>query len=257
MKLIDSHCHIEAQEFDQDRTNVIEDGIKSGIIKFITSAVFPEQWQKSIDISTTYPQVECTIGVHPWYVKEEYFPELDNIPTIVKKHKIVAIGEIGLDRKIKTPPFELQEAIFEKQLKIAKQLNLPVVIHCRGAFPDLIRIVKKTGLPNRGALIHAYKGSPEITKQLLPLGFFFSFGCALTYPHSYKKANVIKMLYPDRILIETDSPDIPPAGKTNERNIPSNLLLVINELSKFLEKAKEEIADTTTQNANNLFSLNI
>ncbi len=257
MRFVDSHCHLEAQEFEHDLVNVIEDGVNSGIVKFITSAVYPEQWNKSIELSSIYNQVESTIGVHPWYAKVEHFTKLDELPMIIHKYKIVAIGEIGLDRKIENPPFELQEAIFEKQLKIAKEINIPVVIHCRGAFPDLIRIVKKVGLPQKGGLIHAYKGSVEITKQLLPLGFYFSFGCALTYPHSYKRANVINMVYPEKILVETDSPDIPPAGNTNKRNVPSNIRLVVNELSKYLNKTEEEIAEKTTQNAISLFSLDI
>ncbi|MCX8064964.1 MAG: TatD family hydrolase [Candidatus Hydrogenedentes bacterium] len=257
MKFIDSHCHLEAEEFAHDLPNIISDGVKSGIVKFITSSVVPEQWEKSIGLTYTYSQVECTCGIHPWYIKESHFPSLNTLEKIIEKHKVVGIGEIGLDRKIEGPPFELQEEIFIKQLEIAKKINIPVVVHCRGAFPDLIRIIKKVGLPNKGGMIHAYKGNLEITKQLLPLGFYFSFGCSITFPQSNKKIELLKLIYPDKILIETDSPDIPPVGKAEERNIPSNILLVVKELSKYLEKNEEEIAEVTTRNAYDLFSLNL
>lgn len=257
MKLVDSHCHLEAEEFAQDLPNVISEATKCGIVKLITSSVVPEQWEKSITLSHNHSQIECTIGVHPWYVKETHFPVLNEIEKIAQQHKIVGIGEIGLDRKIDEPSFELQEEMFIKQLEIAKKINLPVIIHCRGAFPDLIRIVKKVGLPSKGGMIHAYKGNLEITKQLLPLGFYFSFGCGLTYPQSSKRIEALKLIFPNKILLETDSPDIPPIGRTGERNMPTNILLVVGELSRYLEKTEEEIAEITTNNALTLFSLEI
>ncbi|HOK08845.1 MAG TPA: TatD family hydrolase [Candidatus Hydrogenedens sp.] len=254
MEIIDVHCHLEAQEFSNDLDIVLDDAKKIGIIKLITSSVEPSQWDKSLELSQKYPEIECTWGIHPWYIKEEFFDDLNRL-TSDSVEKIVAIGEIGLDLKIDTPSYDLQEKFFIRQLEIAKEINIPVVIHCRGAFSQLTGIVKKIGMPQKGGIIHAFKGSVEIVEQLLPLGFYFSFGCGITYRYSKKRQHVLNTIYPERILIETDSPDIPPAGKSDTRNIPSNITLVIKNLTEYLKCSENEIASQTTKNAKKIFNL--
>ncbi|MGC8739456.1 MAG: TatD family hydrolase [Candidatus Hydrogenedens sp.] len=254
MEIIDVHCHLEAEEFRDDLEEVVNDAKSTGIIKMITSSVTPEQWEKSLRISQQYPEIECTWGVHPWYVKEEYFKDLNRLLTD-SANKIVAIGEIGLDLKIDNPPYELQEKFFIRQLEIAKEINIPVVIHCRGAFSQLAGIINKIGMPERGGIIHAFKGSPEIVEQLIPHRIFFSLGCGITYRYSSKREKVLNQIYPDHLLVETDSPDIPPARQSGIRNVPSNIILVLSALTGYLKNSVLEIAKNTTNNAKKVFNL--
>lgn len=254
MEIIDVHCHLEAEEFHDDLEDVLNKARSVGIIKLITSSVSPEQWDTSLALSQKYSEIECTWGVHPWYVKEEYFHDLNRLLTD-SANKIVGIGEIGLDLKIDNPPYELQEKFFIRQLEIAKEINLPVVIHCRGAFSQLTGIINKIGMPKKGGVIHAFKGSPEIVEQLIPHNIFFSFGCGITYRYSSKREKILHRIYPDHILVETDSPDIPPAGESGTRNIPSNISLVLSALAEYLKCPEAEIATNTTNNAKKIFKL--
>ncbi len=254
MEIIDVHCHLEAEEFSSDLEEVLNKAKSVGIIKLITSSVIPEQWNKSLQLSQQYPEIECTWGIHPWYVKEEYFSDLNYLLSD-SANKIIAIGEIGLDLKIDNPPYELQEKFFVRQLEIAKELNLPVVMHCRGAFSQLTGIINKIGMPEKGGIIHAFKGSLEIVEQLTPHNIFFSFGCGITYRYSSKRERVLNQIYPKHILIETDSPDIPPSGQTDMRNVPSNITIVLSVLSDYLKCSEKEIAENTTNNAKKFFNI--
>jgi TatD DNase family protein len=168
----------------------------------------------------------------------------------------VAIGEIGLDRKIDSPAFDLQREIFELQLQYAIETDIPVIIHCRGAFNELIESLNKTGIPGSGALIHAYSGSLELTEILLKKGVSFSMGGTLTYKNSRKRSDVLKRIYPDHFLLETDSPDIPPVN-TLKPNVPANILLNLEAASVILGIPEEVIAETTTANAMKLFRMQL
>ncbi len=199
--------------------------------------------------------MEFTIGVHPWYVSEE---DRDIMFKLERASGMgaVAIGEIGLDMKIENPAFELQREIFELQLQYAVDSDIPVIIHCRGAFNELIETINRIGIPRRGGLIHAYSGSLELTEILIKKGLFFSMGGTLTYKNSRKRSDVLKRIYPDYFLLETDSPDIPPVN-TLKPNVPSNILINLKAASEILEVPEERIAETTTANAEKLFGLKL
>jgi TatD DNase family protein len=166
----------------------------------------------------------------------------------------IAIGEIGLDKKIQSPAFDLQQKIFELQLQYAVDTNKPVIIHCRGAFNELIESINKIGIPKRGGIIHAYSGSAEIAEILIKKGLSFSMGGTLTYRDSKKRTNVLKTIYPDYFLLESDSPDIPPVN-TLKPNNPSNMLLALKAASEILMIDQELIAETTTNNAKKIFGI--
>ncbi len=255
MKLVDSHCHLEADEFSGILDSVIDGAVKAGIVKLITSSVTFSEWEKSKEIHRRYRQVEFSIGVHPWYVSAS---DMDIKLKLEQASGsgAVAVGEIGLDRKIESPDFDLQREIFELQLQYAVDTNTPVIIHCRGAFNELIESINRTGVPRRGGIIHAYSGSPELTDVLIKKGLSFSMGGTLTYKNSKKRADVLKKIYPDYFLLETDSPDIPPVN-TMKPNLPSNILLNLEAASSILGVDAVKIAETTTANAVKIFGLEI
>lgn len=255
MKIIDSHCHLEADEFNDILDSVIDNAEKAGIVKLITSAVIYSEWEKSKKIHEKYSQVEFSIGVHPWYVSEsdrDIMFKLDQ----ASGYGAVAIGEIGLDRKIESPLFDLQREIFELQLQYAVETDMPVIIHCRGAFNELIESINRVGVPRRGGLIHAYSGSLELTEILIKKGLSFSMGGTLTYKNSKKRRDVLNRIFPDYFLLETDSPDIPPVN-TIKPNVPANIIFNLEAASLILGVAAEKIAETTTANSINIFGLKL
>ncbi|HOJ32524.1 MAG TPA: TatD family hydrolase [Candidatus Hydrogenedentes bacterium] len=255
MRLVDAHCHLSCAEFRHNESRIVEDAKRVGIVGMISAATKREEWEEVFHLARRFPEVYAAWGVHPWYVTPEDVTEIAALQT-AQVNGITAIGEIGLDRKISTPPFKLQLEVFEEQLKIARELNLPVVVHCRGAFNTLIDSVRQIGLPKAGGIVHAYSGSLEITEELIKLGFSFSMGRALTYRNSPKRVEVLKRIYPERFLLETDSPDLPPVELQGMVNVPANLTYMLRASAELLELPEEEIAEKTTENAIRLFGLN-
>ena len=255
MKLVDAHCHLEAPEFSGRLEAIISDAAAAGVVKLITSAVTHDEWNISKSISEKFSSVEFSIGVHPWYVSEN---DLDIRKKLEAASGLgaIAIGEIGLDRKIETPRFDLQMQLYEEQMKFAVDANLPVIIHCRGAFNELIESLNRTGVPQRGGIVHAFSGSVEIAEILIKNGLSFSIGGTLTYKLSRKRSEVMKFIYPHHFLLETDSPDIPPVG-TEKPNVPANILTNLRAASEITGRPEEEIAEFTTGNASRIFGLNI
>lgn len=255
LKLIDAHCHLEAPEFNNSIDSVIDDAVNSGIVKLITSSVICTEWEKSKSLHEKFSQVEFSIGVHPWYVSESDRDIKDKLDK-ASNSGAVAVGEIGLDLKIESPSFALQREIFELQLQYAVETDIPVIIHCRGAFNELIESINRFGVPQRGGIIHAYSGSLELTEILIKKGLSFSMGGTLTYKNSKKRSEVLKRIYPDYFLLETDSPDIPPIN-TLKPNVPSNILLNLKAASEILMIPEEKIAESTTSNAKKIFGLKL
>ncbi len=256
MKIIDAHCHLESREFDGMLDSIISDACKAGVVKLITSSITPSQWEISRAIALKYPAVEFALGVHPWYGSLTDLADIENL-----KHSrdmgAVAIGEIGLDRKVDSPPFGVQLRIFERQLEIARDLNLPVILHCRGAFNELMASIKKIGMPVAGGIIHSFAGSMEIARDLMRYGLSFSLGGILTYRRNNKRARMLNLIYPDNLLLETDSPDIPPVQCMGRPNVPANIVYNLHGAAEILGVTEEEVALNTTKNAVRIFRLTI
>ena len=254
MRLVDCHCHLESDFFRDRLDDIIEGARSAGIVKLITSSITPEEWPLSREIAGRYGEVEFALGVHPWYCREEDLEDIERLENAAREGA-VAIGEIGLDKKSPHVPLELQKRIFEAQLKIARDIDLPVIIHCRGAFDELLHYFKRIGLPRRGGIIHSFSGSVEIAREYARFGASFSFGGAITFRNSTKKAAVLKHVYPERMVLETDSPDIPPVESRDMPNLPSNIVYVLHAAAEILGVGEERIAETTTLNALRIFNL--
>jgi TatD DNase family protein len=254
MRLVDVHCHLESGEFAGDLDRVIFNARSAGIVKLLTASITPDQWELSRSIAARYPEVEYAAGIHPWYIRESYLPR---IPELAGARGLgaVAIGEIGLDRKIDRSDFDLQVDFFERQLAIARAVDLPVIIHCRGAFNDLAGILRRYGAPRAGGVIHAFSGSIEVAEELSGLGMSFSMGGTLTMRNSRKRETVLRAIYPDRFLLETDAPDIPPVQARGGTNYPHYLLYNLQAAAEILGESASAVAEHTTANALRLFRL--
>ncbi len=256
MKLVDAHCHLESSHFVNDLDRVIDDARCAGIVKLLTSSITPDQWELSRSIAGRYGEVEFAIGIHPWYIQERF---RDDIRGLYEATGLgaAAIGEIGLDRKNEVVPFSLQIEFFEAQLAAAKETDLPVIIHCRGAFNELIGSLRRIGAPRAGGIIHSFSGSPELAGELMRLGLSFSMGGTLTYRNSKKRADVMKRIYPGHFLLETDSPDIPPVQKHGEINRPHYILYNLEAAAEITGDSIEKVAENTTANAVRIFNLRL
>jgi len=254
MKLVDVHCHLNSSHFMDNLDSIIDNAKNAGIVAMITNAITPDGWEESNLLTERFECVYCAPGIHPWYIDELDISKIQDIPSFITG-KTVAIGETGLDKKIDSPGFSLQQSVFEDQVAMARELNLPLIIHCRGAFSELIQSFKRTGIPDAGGVIHSYSGNVEVAKQLIPYGMRFSMGGAVTHRNSTKKAKVLEYIYPDYLVLETDSPDIPPVEKRDSINVPANIRYILTAVSEILEIAEDEIARTTTFNAAKIFGL--
>jgi TatD DNase family protein len=255
MRLVDVHCHLESDLFSSCLDQIIADAEKAGIVKLITSSITPDEWELSRSIAQRYDSVDFALGVHPWYGMPDDIKKLDGLYR-AGELGAVAIGEIGLDSKVDRP-IEFQKKLFESQLKIAKEIELPIIVHCRGAFNELIESIRAIGLPERGGIIHSFSGSVELAREFIKYGLSFSFGGVLTYRDSKKRTEVLRSIYPDNFLLETDSPDIPPIEARGGPNVPTNILYNLSAAAEILGLDRDLIAETTTDNAVRIFDLDI
>lgn len=253
MRLVDAHCHLESEEFRDCLDAVLGDARAVGLVHFVTCAVVPEEWELGRDIARRYGDVAFAAGLHPWFVEEPTLGRLGELEQVCEQGA-VAIGEIGLDGKIGVP-MPLQQRAFERQLAIANSAMLPVVIHCRAAFGELMHCFKQTGPPKAGGIVHAFSGSVENAEELTGLGLDFSMGGALSYRNSHKRAAVLERIYPDHLLLETDSPDMPPVQVKEKPNVPANILYNLRGAAETLSESAETVAEVTTKNAARVFGL--
>lgn len=252
MNIVDAHCHLAAEEFEGRLDAILLDARNAGVTRLVTAAVTPDDWTQTKEIAMAYPEVSFTWGIHPWYAAEWHFAALDRLATAAREGAS-GIGEIGLDRKIETPLFDVQQRLFEAQLEVARTINLPVVIHCRGAFNELIESLRRVGVPRAGGMIHAFSGSLEMAEICISLGLVFSMGASLSYKPSKKRLQVLGRIYPDAFLIETDSPDMPPAQAPEGPNVPANIRYNLAGVAAILSRTEEDVAEVSGRNAARLF----
>lgn len=256
MRLVDVHCHLESDEYAAGPGPEIEAARDAGVVKLITASIIPSQWDLSLELSSRFPEVECALGVHPWYIKPEYEPDLARLEFAAQRGA-AAIGEIGLDRRVAEPPMEVQRHFFDAQLIVAKQLDLPVVVHCRAAFNELLDSLRRVGAPQSGGVVHNFSGSLELARDLQRFGLVFSFGGVLTYRNSLKKKELVRDIYPHALVLETDSPDIPPVEAPGRPNRPANIVYNLRAAAELLGESEECVAQATTEVAARIFKLTV
>ena len=258
--LIDSHCHLDFEDFDSDREEVIRRAYGAGIKKFINVGCTLERAKRSIEIAKKYNFIFASVGLHPQEANrgdEKFFSELRKL---LKEPKVVAIGECGLEYQIQNSPpgkinKEKQREVFLRHLDLAAEFNKPVIIHCRNAYMDILEILREEKRKNAGlrGVVHFFTGRLSQAKELFELGFLISFAGVITFTSDYDK--VIRAAPLEKIMVETDAPFVAPAPYRGRRNEPLYVKYIAEKIAEIKNLALEEVAKITTKNVIELFAL--
>lgn len=251
--LIDTHCHLDFPEFEQDRDEVIKRARVNGIDYLINVGSSLQGSKDSLELALKYDCIYAVIGIHPHEADRIDKTSIAIIEELARKNKVVAIGETGLDYYRNYSTCENQRQLFTALIKLSKSLNLPLVLHSRQAEDETLNILKE--LNPEKAVVHCFSGSELFLKKCLDLGLFISFTCNITYKKAENLRNVVKQAPLERIMLETDCPYLSPEGFRGRRNEPSQVKLLANEIAKIKEISFEEVAEKTTQTAKHFFTV--
>ena len=251
--LIDTHCHLDFPQFDQDRDLVIQAACEAGVGYFVNIGATLDSSASACRLAKEYPEIFASVGVHPHDADSFDCQAEDKLKELALNIKVVAIGETGLDYYRNLSSEKNQEQAFNKQIELAKALNLPLVVHCRKSEKQVMQILK-AAMPLR-AVVHCFSGDNNFLNDCLKLGFFVSFTCNITYKKAQDLRELVKLTPLDRLMLETDAPYLSPEGFRGKRNTPEHIKLLAEQVALIKGVSFEEIADKTTQNAKEFFKL--
>ena len=257
--LVDSHCHLDMETYRDDLTSVLHTARSHGVNTVITIGIDLQSSHRAIKLAMQHQMVKATVGIHPHDVGKISKKEIEEISKLIEKQRnnVVGYGEIGLDYVKKYSPPELQKLYLREQLALAKNHNLPVIIHDREAHDDILDILKKFAPFESGGVMHCFSGDLEYAKKVLDLGFHISIPGIVTYKNALTLQNVAKSIPLNSLLLETDGPFLAPEPYRGKRNEPLLLLYTAEKVAKLRNTGIEEIAYATTQNASRLFNIPI
>lgn len=253
--MIDTHAHIYAAEFDQDRDEVVQRALDAGIEHILLPNIDLDSIEPMLATEAAYPQVcRSMMGLHPCYVDANVDQTLDTIHSWFDKHNFIAVGEIGIDLYWDKTYRKEQEYAFITQLKWAKEMNLPVVIHTRDSIEETLALLKSEQNGDLRGVFHCFGGSIEEAKAINDLGFHLGLGGVSTFKNSGMD-KVIPQLDLSKVILETDCPYLAPVPHRGKRNEPAYTDLVLKRIADLTELSSKKVAQITTNNAKSLFSL--
>lgn len=248
----DSHAHYDDERFDEDRSQLLELLPQQGVEYVVHAGANIESSKRGIDLAGEYDYIYTSVGVHPHDAEQLREDDLEVLRSLAMQPKVVAIGEIGLDYYYDFSPREVQRVWFHKQLELAKELKLPVIIHSRDACQETFDILKESGLTG---VIHCFSGSKELAKEYVKRGFYIGIGGALTFKNARKTVEVVEAIPLTSILIETDAPYLTPVPHRGKRNDSTYLKYVVEKIAEIKGCTVEEVATITMDNAKKLFDI--
>jgi TatD DNase family protein len=255
--MIDTHTHLYLEEFDNDFDETIARAECAGVDTFIFPSIEQSTFEKMMSAQLRYPQkIFSAIGLHPTSVNEKtYKQELDFVEKTIKKFSFVAIGEIGIDCYWTTENIVWQRLVFERQIEIAAEYNLPVIIHARNSFDEIFAIIDKRNDLNTRGIFHAFSGTVADYEKIKSYkNFYFGLGGIVTFKNS-GIADIVEKMTLDEIVLETDSPYLTPTPHRGKRNESANIILIAKKIAEIKNTNIETVAEKTTQNAEKIFSL--
>ncbi len=253
--LFDTHVHLNDDQFNDDLEEVIERAGLNGVGRVVVVGFDEKTIKRAIELIDAYDFMYAAIGWHPVDAIDCTDNYLEWIEELTAHPKVVAIGEIGLDYHWDKSPKDVQQAVFRRQIQLAKKLDLPIIIHNREATEDVVTILEEEGAEEVGGIMHCFSGSPETAKRCLDMNFYISLGGPVTFKNAVKPKEVAKEVPLDRLLIETDCPYLAPHPFRGKRNEPSYVKLVAEQIAALKEISFDEVAKATTENANRLFRI--
>lgn len=256
-ELIDAHAHLDMARFEGDLDAVVARAASAGIIRIICAGIDLPSSRKAIELARRYSPIYAAVGIHPEEASHATQQDIETLSVIAKSPKVVAIGEIGLDFYRDYGPREKQIDVFRWQLELASRLNMPVVIHARAADDELIPLLnswQKEHWTERPGVIHCFNGALKHARLYLEMGFYLSLGCYIGYPSAKAVREVVAQLPLERLLLETDSPFLPPQSRRGERNEPAYVIEAAEAIAQLLGISLTEVVHLTTINAEQVFS---
>lgn len=253
--LTDTHTHLYSEEFDLDRSEMIQRAIDNGVTRFFIPAIDSTCTQSMYDLERDYPDnVFLMMGLHPTYVKDNYLEELQHVEDELAKRKFVAIGEIGIDLYWDKTHLAEQQIVFRKQIQLAKQYKLPIVIHCREAFDEIFEILDEEKSPELFGIFHCFSGTYEQALRAISFNMKLGIGGVVTFKNG-KIDQFLNKIDLKHIVLETDSPYLAPIPYRGKRNESSYLINIADKLSKIYGLSVNEIAAITTDNSAKIFGI--
>jgi TatD DNase family protein len=253
--IIDSHCHVVKEYFAEDQDAVITRAIEKGVGQLVNPGVSLADADEVVQLTEKYEQLFGGVGVHPHEAKSWSAESEGKMRAVAGREKIVAIGECGLDFFYKLSEPEIQKDVFARQVRLACELNKPVIVHCRDAWDECLDILEREGRGAVKGVFHCFTGGPEILPRIKALDFFVSFSGIVTFPKSDQIQKAAPLVPLNRILVETDCPYLAPQKMRGKRNEPAFVWMVAEKIAELRGMTLEEAARACAENASALFSL--
>lgn len=257
--IVDSHCHLNIlpKEKVGNLDEVIAKAHELDVERMLCVAINPEQWAEILALTDQYPQVYASIGIHPCETEEVAVTD-EALIEAASQPKVLAIGEVGLDYfhfDVEQQDMEWQKDRFRQMIRLAKQLNKPLIIHTRNSTPDCLTILEEEGAEQVGGIMHCFVEDLETAQRAMSIGFYISFSGIVTFKNAKELKEVAKAIPLDRLLVETDSPYLAPVPYRGKTNQPGYTRYVVEEIARLRELSVAEVAQATTANFNRLFNL--
>ncbi|WP_417473532.1 TatD family hydrolase [Luteimonas mephitis] len=259
--LVDSHCHLDAPEFDRDRDAVVARARAAGVARQVVPAIHAASWPKLRDTCAGAEGLFPAYGLHPMFLAEHRPEHLPRLREWIERERPLAIGECGLDYFIEGLDHDAQQRYFDAQLVLAREHGLPVIVHARRAVDAVIASIRRIGSSSQGAgnalrgVVHSWSGSPQQAARLWDMGFMLGVGGPVTYARAHRLRKLVAQMPLEHLLLETDAPDQPDSAIRGERNEPARLRSVCDTVAELRGMAPEQLAEATTANAERLFGL--
>lgn len=253
--LIDSHAHLDDGRFDNDRDKLIKSLKSAGLDLVINVGADLQSSIKSVSLAEEYENIYAAVGIHPHSAKEMDSSTIEVLKSFASRDKVIAIGEIGLDYYYDNSPRDIQREKFIEQLKLAKEVDLPVIIHTREAAQETFDILKEAQDGTLEGVLHCYSGSVEMALEYIKMGFYISLAGPVTFKNSRVSREVAKAVPIDKLLIETDTPYLTPEPHRGKRNEPTYVRYVAGTIAEIKGVSFEELAIKTSENTKKLFRI--
>jgi TatD DNase family protein len=253
--LFDTHAHLNAIQYEEDIVEVIQRAKSERVTHIVVVGFDKDTIKRAMELTEQYEMIYAAVGWHPVDAIDMTDEDLEWIKELASHPKVVAIGEMGLDYYWDKSPKDIQKDVFRRQIRLAKEVKLPIIIHNRDSTEDVVKILKEENAGEVGGIMHCFTGSLEVAKQCMDMNFYISFGGPVTFKNAKKSKEVATEIPLERLLIETDCPYLTPHPFRGKRNEPSYVKYIAEQIAELKGLSFEEVAKITSDNAKKLFGI--